>query len=226
MPDGNKQAIARRIAEILLSTSSVHFNADKPFLLTSGRASPVYIDCRRLISFLDERREIIAAACTVLKESCDIEKIDYIAGGETAGIAYAAWISEALGKPMLYVRKKPKGFGRGSQIEGEMRQGARVLLVEDLTTDGGSKVLFAQALRDAGAVIEDVFAVFFYGIFKESVKILGDAGLKLHHLSTWQDVLAVARERKMFDAATLAEVEKFLASPVSWSEARGGVGAL
>jgi orotate phosphoribosyltransferase len=83
-------------------------------------------------------------------------------------------------KPMLYVRKKPKGFGRGAQIEGDMPEGARVILVEDLSTDGGSKVAFANALRDGGAVISDVFSVFFYGIFKESAKILGDAGLTLH----------------------------------------------
>ena len=75
-------------------------------------------------------------------------------------------------KPMLYVRKKPKGFGRGAQIEGQMKDGARVLLVEDLTTDGGSKIAFANALRSAGAVVEDVFSIFYYNIYDNSAAAL------------------------------------------------------
>ena len=214
---------AARVADILIDIQAVHFNAEKPFQFTSGWASPVYIDCRRIISFLHERREITDMACALLKNSCDVAALDYVAGGETAGISYAAWISEALDKPMLYVRKKPKGFGRGAQIEGHMPEGSRVLLVEDLATDGASKVSFANALRDGGAVVTDVFSVFFYGIFKESPQIFADAGLKLHALATWQDVLAAARRRALFDATTLAEVEKFLAAPADWSRDHGGV---
>jgi orotate phosphoribosyltransferase len=192
-------------------------------MLTSGWASPVYIDCRKIISFLEERRDIISAACDLLRKECDVAGIDYIAGGETAGISYAAWISEALSKPMLYVRKKPKGFGKGAQIEGDMKEGARVLLVEDLTTDGASKVAFANALREGGAVVTDVFSVFFYGIFKESAEIFKAGNLNLHALATWQDVLAAARQRQLFSASILAEVEKFLQNPAEWSRDHGGV---
>lgn len=213
---------AERTANILLDIQAVHMNAAKPFILTSGWASPVYIDCRKIISYVNERRQIIRDACDVLRAGCDVSKIDYVAGGETAGIAYAAWIAEALDKPMLYVRKKPKGFGRGAQIEGNFPEGARVLLVEDLATDGASKVTFANVLRDAGGIVDDVFSVFFYGIFSESAEILGNAGLRLHHLATWQDVLVAARARKITDAATLQEVEKFLAGPAAWSGAHGG----
>jgi orotate phosphoribosyltransferase len=218
----NKTA-AVRTAEILLDIDAVNFNAEKPYIFTSGWASPVYIDCRRIISFLEERREIIRYACALLQNSCDVQNIDYIAGGETAGISYAAWISEALGKPMLYVRKKPKGFGRGAQIEGLMKEGSRVLLVEDLTTDGASKVAFANALRDGGAVVSDVFSIFFYGIYKESAQIFKDAGLTLHHLASWNDVLAAARAKNLFPDATLREVEAFLSTPADWSRDHGGV---
>lgn len=218
----DKAKTAARTADILLDIKAVHFNAAKPYMLTSGWASPVYIDCRKIISFLPERREITNAAAELLKASCDISKVDYIAGGETAGISYAAWISETLGKPMLYVRKKPKGFGRGAQIEGEMPEGARVLLVEDLTTDGGSKIAFVNALREAGGEVTDVFSVFFYGIFKESDKIFSDAGLTLHALTTWKDVLAAAKARALFDATTLKEVESFLSAPAEWSRDHGG----
>jgi len=217
-----KKEFSDRTAGHLLDISAVHFNSDKPFILTSGWASPVYIDCRKVISFLEPRRDIIRMACETLSDACDLRRIDYIAGGETAGIAYAAWISEALGKPMLYVRKKPKGFGRGAQIEGEMKEGAGVLLVEDLTTDGASKVAFANALRDGGAVVTDVFSVFSYGVYKESAKILAAAGLTLHALATWKDVLVAARQRNLFPEATLKEVEKFLADPATWSREHGG----
>jgi len=217
------KTFAQRTAQLLIDIKAVHFNAEKPFIFTSGWASPVYIDCRKVISFLEPRRDIIRMGCELLSQNCDLSRVDYIAGGETAGISYAAWMSETLGKPMLYVRKKPKGFGRGAQIEGEMPEGARVLLVEDLATDGASKVAFANALRDGGAVVTDVFSVFFYGIYKESPQIFKDAGLTLHALATWKDVLAEARARKLFSETTFAEVEKFLNAPAEWSRDHGGV---
>ncbi|MFN7114582.1 MAG: orotate phosphoribosyltransferase [Alphaproteobacteria bacterium] len=221
-PAFDRDAAAARVAALLLDIEAVHFNAQTPYIFTSGWASPVYIDCRKVISFLDARREIIALGAAQLSTVIDIDAIDYIAGGETAGISYAAWLSETLSKPMLYVRKKPKGFGRGARIEGSFPEGARVLLVEDLATDGASKVSFADALREAGAQVSDVFSVFFYGIYPESAKIMGDAGLSLHALCTWRDVLAEARRRGSFAPEVLAEVESFLAQPGAWSAAHGG----
>src|SRR5690606_33840608 len=115
-------------------------------------------------------------------------------GGETAGIPFAAWLSERLALPMVYVRKKPKGFGRNAQIEGTFPEGARVLLVEDLATDGGSKLAFIEALRTAGAEVAHCFVVFHYGIFPQSTASLAAQGVALHGLATWWDVLAVAEE--------------------------------
>jgi orotate phosphoribosyltransferase len=221
-PAFDRDAAAARVAALLLDIEAVHFNAQTPYIFTSGWASPVYIDCRKVISFLDARREIIALGAAQLSTVIDIDAVDYIAGGETAGISYAAWLSETLSKPMLYVRKKPKGFGRGARIEGSFPEGARVLLVEDLATDGASKVSFADALREVGAQVSDVFSVFFYGIYPESAKIMGDAGLSLHALCTWRDVLAEARRRGSFAPEVLAEVESFLAQPGAWSAAHGG----
>ena len=208
---------ARATADILLDIGAVHINAGQPFTLTSCKESPVYIDVRKLIAYLNERRAVTDMAAQLLTQICDLDNVDYIAGGETAGIAYAAFLSEALSKPMLYVRKKPKGFGRGAQIEGDLRKGAKVLLVEDLTTDGGSKIVFADALRDAGGVVADVFSVFFYGIYPQSEKILADAGLRLHYLATWADVLAAARGRQRFAGAALDTVEEYLKDPDGWS---------
>jgi len=215
---------AAETARILLDIRAVGVWSDqKPFIFTSGWASPVYIDCRRLIGFLPERRRITSMAAALLREKIDLQKIDVIAGGETAGISYAAWMSELLDKPMVYVRKKPKDFGRGKQIEGNLPKGSRVLLVEDLATDGGSKIVFAQALRDADAVIDHAFSVFYYGIYPESQKILSDAKLNLHYLCTWRDVIAVVKEQKTWGADTIQTVESFLSDPAGWSTAHGGV---
>jgi orotate phosphoribosyltransferase len=123
---------------------------------------------------------------------------------------------------MQYVRKKPKGFGRNAQIEGDIREGARTLLVEDLTTDGRSKINFCKALRDAGAVVDHVFVNFYYDIFPDSKKILGELGVRLHHLATWWDVLAVVKKDSYLKSAQISEVEKFLNAPAQWSAAHGG----
>jgi orotate phosphoribosyltransferase len=157
-----------------------------------------------------------------MQREAGFEQFDAIAGGETAGIPFAAWFADRLALPMLYVRKKPKGFGRGAQIEGHLVEGQRVLLVEDMTSDGGSKINFCKALRDAGAKVEHVFVFFFYDIFPESKKILGDLGVTMHHLATWWDVLAVAKASNKFDKGKLAEVEKFMHDPAGWSKAYGG----
>ncbi|MDE8344418.1 MAG: orotate phosphoribosyltransferase, partial [Acidocella sp.] len=135
----------------------------------------------------------------------------------------AAWIADRMALPMAYIRKKPKGFGRNAQIEGDLPKGDRVLLVEDLTTDGQSKIQFAEALRRAGAVIEHAFVVFFYGVFPGSLETLAGMGIGLHHLSTWWDVLDACRDRAYFEPAALSEVRRFLDDPVAWSAAHGGV---
>ncbi len=211
--------IARLSARMFLETGAVHFNAAEPFVLASGLPSPTYIDCRKLISFPRIRSTLMDfLACTVMRNA-GFEAFDNIAGGETAGIPFAALVAERMGLPMSYVRKKPKGYGRNARIEGLMGKGDRVLLVEDLTTDGGSKISFVDAIRETGAECGDTAVLFYYGIFPETEKILGDHGVRLHHLCTWWDVLAAAREGQNFDAATLAEVEKFLNAPREWQEA-------
>ena len=215
--------IAEMTAKMLIEIQAVLFNADKPFVFTSGWASPVYIDCRKIISYPRLRRSLIDFSSSTILREIGFESIDTIVGGETAGIPFAAWIADALMLPMQYVRKKSKGFGRDAQIEGHLPEGVRALLVEDLTTDGRSKINFCQALRGAGARVDHVFVIFYYGIFAESKKVMSDLGVTLHCLATWRDVLAVAKRHQYFDSRTLTEVEKFLDQPAEWSAAHGGV---
>ncbi|MEM8811433.1 MAG: orotate phosphoribosyltransferase [Pseudomonadota bacterium] len=223
-PDSN--LISELVAQMLLEIDAVHFRADEPYTFTSGLASPVYIDCRKLISFPRIRSALMDFAASTVTRDAGFEKFDVIAGGETAGIPFAAWLSDRLALPMIYVRKKPKGFGRDAQIEGNMPEGSRVLLVEDLTTDGGSKIKFADAIRTAGAEVTDTFAVFYYGIFPETPAKLEAAGMRLHYLATWRNVLEVSRKTGRFDTATLEQVEAFLNAPLDWSKRNGGISEL
>jgi orotate phosphoribosyltransferase len=215
--------IAEMTAKMMLEVKAVHFSEGKPFIFTSGWASPVYIDCRKLISYPRVRSALIDFATATIVRDVGFEQFDTVAGGETAGIPYAAWIADRLSLPMQYVRKKPKGFGRGAQIEGHIEEGARTLLVEDLTTDGRSKVNFCKALRDAGAIVDHVFVTFYYDIFPESKRILKEINVRLHHLATWWDVLEVVKKGGYFAPQVVAEVERFLKGPAEWSAAHGGV---
>ncbi len=214
--------IADITARILLEIEAVLFRPDEPFIFTSGRASPVYVDCRKIISFPRARAQLMDFACDVIQRQAGYEAFDCIAGGETAGIPFAAWIAERLGLPMLYVRKKPKGFGRDAQIEGYLPEGARVLLVEDLATDGGSKLNFVDAIRNAGGEIAHTFVIFHYGIFPEGVAALAERGVKLHALATWWDALAAAEDCGYLAPAQVQEVRHFLQDPETWSAAHGG----
>ena len=216
----DQREIARLTARMLLEIKAVHFNADEPFVLASGKPSPTYIDCRKLISFPRIRSTLMDFLTVTVMRNAGFEAFDNVAGGETAGIPFGAWVAERMALPMTYVRKKPKGYGRNARIEGDMSEGLRVLLVEDLTTDGGSKISFVDAIRETGATCAHTAVIFYYGIFPQTEKTLGDHGVTLHHLCTWWDVLAEARAQGAFDSKTLREVEIFLKSPEEWQNTR------
>lgn len=210
---------ARRTARLLIETESVLFRPDDPFIFTSGRPSPVYVDCRRLISFPAARRQLMAMMADRIMATLDTAKLGAVAGGETAGIPFAAWVSDLLDLPMVYVRKEPKGFGRNARIEGVLRDGDETVLVEDLATDGGSKISFVEGLRDAGAICGHTFVIFHYGIFPGGIRTLEKAGIALHGLATWWDVLACAEADGSLDSDTVAKVRDFLEAPDAWAEA-------
>ncbi|MDG1801127.1 MAG: orotate phosphoribosyltransferase [Paracoccaceae bacterium] len=216
----SKEEMARLTARMLLEIEAVHFNADEPFTLASGLPSPTYIDCRKLISYPRIRSTLMDFLTVTVMREAGFEAFDNVAGGETAGIPFGALVAERMSLPMTYVRKKPKGYGRNARIEGVMTEGQRVLLVEDLTTDGGSKLSFVDAIRETGATCGHTAVIFYYGIFEETMKTLGDHGVALHSLCTWWDVLDEAKAQGSFSEATLAEVETFLTAPRAWQDAR------
>jgi orotate phosphoribosyltransferase len=215
-----KEEIARLTANMLLEIEAVHFNADEPFTFASGLQSPTYIDCRKLISYPRIRSTLMDFLTVTIMRNAGFEAFDNIAGGETAGIPFAAMVAERMALPMTYVRKKPKGYGRNARIEGAMTEGQRVLLVEDLATDGGSKLSFVDAIRETGATCAHTAVIFYYGIFPETIETLAGHGVRLHHLCTWWDVLEAARDGDKFNRETLKEVESFLRAPRAWRDAR------
>ncbi|PYE85849.1 orotate phosphoribosyltransferase [Pseudoroseicyclus aestuarii] len=212
-----KDEMARLVARMLLEIGAVRFNAEEPFTLASGKQAPTYVDCRQLISYPRIRSTVMDFLAVQVMREAGFEAFDNVAGGETAGIPFGAMIAERLALPMSYVRKKPKGYGRNARIEGAMSEGQRVLLVEDLTTDAGSKVGFAEAIRETGARCDWTAVIFYYDIHKHTDQVLAEAGLKLIHLCTWWDMLAEARAQQAFDAATLDEVERYLRDPAGWA---------
>jgi len=217
-----KSEIARLTARMLIEIGAIDFNAAEPFTHASGKKAPTYVDCRKLISFPRIRATLMDFLTITCMREAGFEAFDNIAGGETAGIPFGALVAERMALPMTYVRKKPKGYGRNARIEGVMTEGQRVLLVEDLTTDGGSKLSFVDAIRETGATCNHTAVIFFYGIFEGVEQTLSDHGVQLLHLCTWWDVLEEAKASKAFDAATLSEVEAYLRDPAGWSAAHAG----
>ena len=221
IPSGHTDSdtAARMTAQMLLEIDAVHFNARDPFILASGLPAPTYVDCRKLIGHPRIRSTLMDLLTTKVMREAGFEAFDSVAGGETAGIPFAALIAERMALPMCYIRKKPKGYGRNARIEGVLHEGQRVLLVEDLTTDGGSKLSFVDAIREAGGQCAHTAVIFNYGIFPDTGTRLQEHGVRLHHLCTWWDVLAAARATGRFEGQELNAVEAFLKAPREWQEA-------
>ena len=210
--------IARTTAKFLLEINAIHFNSVSPFTLTSGLKSPVYIDCRKLISYPKARNILINFCSDIVVNKIGLDKVESLVGGETAGIPFASFLASKLKLPMHYVRKKPKGFGVNNYIEGNNIKGKRVILVEDLTTDGGSKIKFCNSIRKAGATVEETIVLFYYNIFDDVPDKLKKSGINLNYLACWWDILNYCKEDKsIIDNETIFQIEQFLISPKEWS---------
>lgn len=221
----NAPQVASMTARMLLEAGAVKYSAERPYFLSSGWASPVYIDVQRLISFPRIRAAMMDLASETVLANVGFEQFDTVAGVASSGIAYAAWIAERLSLPLQYVYRRPRGFGREAQIEGTLRRGARVLLVDDITTDGRSKVELCLALRAMEARADHVLVMFFYDVFAEARSLLNDLRIKLHHLATWRDVLVEASASGYLAAPAADDVRRFLENPARWSLEHGGIGA-
>lgn len=203
---------SEQVAAHLLSAGVIRFYDGEPFTFTSGLKSPVYVNIRGLLS-APQRDDVIGIWCEGLKTLPDY---DVAVGGETAGIPYAAFVAAKSGKPMAYVRKKGKEFGLKNQIEGGDIAGKRSILIEDLTTDGGSKITFVEVMRQAGATVDLTTSVFYYGIYPDTAERLAKHDLSLFYLCDWSDVLKSSAASGYFTAAQREELSAFLSDPEGW----------
>jgi orotate phosphoribosyltransferase len=217
--------VASMTARMILEAGAVKYSAERPYFLSSGWASPVYIDVQRIISFPRIRAALMDLASETILANAGFEQFDTVAGVESSGIAYAAWIAERLSLPLQYVHRRPRGFGREAQIAGTLRRGARVLMVDDVSTDGRSKIELARALRTMEARVDHVLVLFFYDVFAEARSMLSELRLRLHHLAAWRDIVAEASRSGYLPAAALADVQRFIDNPARWSLEHGGIGA-
>ncbi|HXV47421.1 MAG TPA: orotate phosphoribosyltransferase [Candidatus Binatia bacterium] len=219
--------VSQKVAEMLLSTESIAVYRDKPFVFVSGRISPVYIDCRKLLSYAAEREFIVTALAQKAQADIGLDNIDVVAGGETAGIPYASFVSHLIKKPMIYIRKQPKGYGGTKQIEGILEAGKRVLLVEDLITDGLSKLRFNIGIRGAGAKMTHCLCIFDYASERlnqhEGRDNLAKNDIQLLVLADWDDVLDTGTSKNYFTEEQKSQIIEFLKDPENWGRKMGFV---
>jgi orotate phosphoribosyltransferase len=208
--DNIKKLFARKLLEI----KAVKLQPDEPFTWASGWKSPIYTDNRKTLGFPDVRSFVKLELCHAVQ--LYFPEAEAVAGVATGAIAQGALVADQLGLPYAYVRPKPKDHGMGNQVEGELRQGAKVVVVEDLISTGGSSLKAVKALREYGVEVVGMVASFTYG-FPVAEEAFREAGVTLITLSDYEAVLETAAETgyiKEEDKAVLAEWRK---NPSEWS---------
>lgn len=212
-------AVARAI--VAAGCAGVIRGAEPPITFTAGWRSPVYCDMRQLLGSPGQRAEVLVPLCRLVSDLTE-EGLAAVAGGETAGIAWAGLVSGVTGLPMAYVRKAPKGHGLGRRVEGRPPRDQPVYLVDDIMTDGGSKEDFVQALLADGYQVPELVVPVYYDAFPGALEELGIMGVRCHWLVTWQDLLAAGSASGVFSATQVALAGEFLDDPIGWSGAHGG----
>ena len=213
MKNQTTQLIVERYRELtalmLLEMEAVKFNTASPFKLASGKLSPIYVNCRRAISdpiFM----QIFSSYAQSIFKTHSISP-DVIAGGETAGIPYAAYLASSCNLPMVYVRKAKKAYGAGGQVEGYFKEGVNVLLVEDLITDGGSKVAFIDAIKESGGIITDALVLF--DRLQGGLEMLKGLGIRLHSLTDMDTIISISEKYNLLSQQDIISVREYLKSP-------------
>lgn len=181
--------IAEKIASALLSIKAVALRPNDPFTWTSGIKSPIYCDNRLTMSYPEIRDLIAESFAALIREQ--YPETEVIAGTATAGIPHAAFVAQKLGLPMIYIRDKAKGHGKENQIEGLVKEGQKVIVIEDLISTGGSSIKAAQAVHQSGAEVLAVLAIFSYQLDR-AVNGFVEAGIALQTLSNYSALIDVA----------------------------------
>ncbi len=202
---------AKAVAELLLDAKVLTFNVKEPYTFASGIKSPVYMDCRLLISDVKRRGQIVDA----LVRKFDGLECDIVAATASAGIPWGAWVADRLEKPLVYVRKEAKAHGKGKKVEGAFIKGLNAVVVEDLVSTGGSSISTVESLREEDSVVEYCVSIFTYGMQK-AAESFDKANVELHPLSNFNTAVEAAIEKKYLTPAEAAEARKWAKDPQRW----------
>jgi orotate phosphoribosyltransferase len=209
----------RSVARDLLSVGAVDLRPNEPFTWASGLLSPIYCDNRLTLGEPGVRRRLTDAFAERVKGGETTP--DVVAGTATAGIPHAAWLADRLALPLIYVRSSAKEHGRGNRIEGRLREGSSVVLVEDTISTGGSALSAVAALREAGARVISVLAIFDYA-FPRARAAFAEAGVEVQALATYDDLLAEARAAGLVTDDDLSTLARWRSDPAGWATTASG----
>jgi len=206
---------------ILLDTGAVHYDAAKPFQVGDHLESPLHVDARHVLGWPDKRAHLVDLAVETIERDIGADSFDAIACcTEGQGLPFAALIAERLRKPLLFVRRTHPTDPHKHDVEGRLQPGWRVLLLEQLAVDGHRKASLVKPLTAAGAVVEDLFVLFHYGLFDSLHTHLAPLGVRLHALATWWDLLEVATDAHKLPPDALEEIRRFVDDPARWKPKR------
>ena len=206
---------SQRVAKALLDIHAVTLNPDQPFTWASGLKSPIYTDNRLTISYPEVRQAIFNGMVEQIK--LHFSEADVIAGTATAGIPHAAWVAQNMELPMIYVRTKPKDHGQGKQIEGVLKEGQKVVVIDDLISTGGSVLNAVRAVNNAGGKVIGVVSVFTYDLPAAEQNFMAN-GLKYYSVTDYMTLIKVAKENNQISADHLKSLQEWRKDPLSWSK--------
>ncbi|MBP5535738.1 MAG: orotate phosphoribosyltransferase [Bacteroidales bacterium] len=209
--------VAVQTASFLLQIKAIKLNNEHPFTWASGRKSPIYCDNRITLSYPEIRTYIRQRFVDIISEQ--IGDVDVIAGVATGGIAQGALVAQELGKPFVYVRSEEKKHGLTNQIEGEIKPGQSVVVVEDLVSTGKSSLIAVHALRDKGCDVKGMVAIFTYGL-DVAAKNFADADMNLFTLTDYDTLIDVAREQEYIRDTDSKSLAEWRMNPEKWSDDR------
>ncbi|AGR63611.1 orotate phosphoribosyltransferase [Limosilactobacillus reuteri] len=206
---------SQRVAKALLDIHAVTLNPDQPFTWASGLKSPIYTDNRLTISYPEVRQAIFNGMVEQIK--LHFSEADVIAGTATAGIPHAAWVAQNMELPMIYVRTKPKDHGQGKQIEGVLKEGQKVVVIDDLISTGGSVLNAVRAVNNAGGKVIGVVSVFTYDLPAAEQNFMAN-GLKYYSVTDYMTLIKVAKENNQISVDHLKSLQEWRKDPLSWSK--------
>ena len=207
------KTVERLLAEKLLKISAIKLQPENPFVWASGWNSPIYTDNRRTLSYPEVRTFIKVELCRVIMEN--FGAVDAIAGVATGAIAQGALVAETLGLPYVYVRSAPKDHGLENLIEGNLKPGQKVVVIEDLISTGGSSLKAVEAIRNAGCEVIGMAAIFTYG-FPVAARKFKSAQVELITLSNYNAMLETALETNYIKPEELETLQEWRKDPASW----------